>query len=172
MAQLFLNHNNDWLVAPLDEAAYRLACRNVPLLPAWAVADRENAPAILHRLADGRRWVLLARPGTDVFINGQSQFAGLRLLQHKDEILVNRSRFFFSTERLPQVQPFPALGREILCPRCQRPIETSTPAVCCPNCDTWCHSSEENPCWLYAQTCPICSQLTHADSFTWSPAQL
>ncbi len=118
-------------------------------------------------------WALIARPSVGVTINGRLLQLGLRMLRHQDEVRIGADRFYYSTEELPRVVAFPAGGRPVLCARCRQPLTEGVPAVCCPQCGTWCHSTEEMPCWRYAERCPQCDQRTSADAgYTWTPAEL
>jgi hypothetical protein len=121
---------------------------------------------------------LLVRPGVWVRVNGQPVLGGLRVLEHKDEILLAETRLFFSGESTPTVVPFRAVegGRAPICPICRGPIKDGLQAVQCPGCGRWFHQTEAldgrpaKPCWTYAPTCRFCS---HPTSFgaeaAWTP---
>ncbi len=172
MAHLFINGTTDWLVAPLEQPLYALGAGSEPLLPAGSAAASATAAAILCRASDAARWALLPRRSAGVRVNGRAVIGGLRLLRDKDEIVINDTRLFFSTERLQRVEPYPDLGRPSVCPRCRTRLEVSLPAVCCPGCGSWCHARPERPCWTYDRTCPVCSYPTDIDTYTWTPAAL
>jgi hypothetical protein len=132
------------------------------LLPAGA-----DAPVRLRAVATDA-WVLLARPGAAVRINGRR--VGVRVLRERDEIVVGAARAFFSTERLAQVEAFPGGSAAIFCPRCKQEIAHGSLAVRCPGCGSWYHQREELGCWLYSQRCQHCAQATPLDGgFRWEP---
>ena len=142
MPHVFVNVANEWLVAPLEQAVYAVAAGALPLQAVVPTAPPGDALAVLLRLPDGARWALLPAQAAAVVVNGRRLAAGLRLLRDRDEIRVQQTRLFFSTERLAQVEPFPGLGRPVVCARCRVVLEAPTPAVRCPQCGSWCHSSE------------------------------
>ena len=63
----------------------------------------------------GACWYLLSPAGAQVRVNGETLFLGTRPVKHRDEILVDGERFFFSTERLAVVEPLPALDHAVHC---------------------------------------------------------
>jgi len=118
-------------------------------------------------------WVLLAAPSTSASINGQATLLGIRALKDRDEIVVGGERLFFTKERLAMAQPFPGAGQAVFCARCKQEIASPCPAVRCPACGTWCHESEDLPCWTYAVACPLCDQPTALDAgYRWTPEEL
>jgi hypothetical protein len=171
--------NADWVVAVLEEEIYRLT-GDVHRPIASGQQDGARAPAYILRHdggPDGERWVLYSSPRGGVRVNATRLGLGMRLLRDRDEVRLGRSRLIFSTERLARVEPFPGLGREVLCPRCKLPIDVGTPAVQCPNarCGLWFHQDVEHdlPCWTYAPTCASCEQPTSLEAgFAWTPAHL
>jgi hypothetical protein len=116
----------------------------------------------------------MARPSSGTAINGLPLIGGLRTLSDQDEISCPAAgALFYSTERLARVEPLPALGYEVSCPRCRQPIASGSAAVRCPGCEVWHHGSEELPCWTYAPTCALCQQQTAADTgYRWTPEEL
>jgi hypothetical protein len=108
---------------------------------------------------------LLARPPAHVLVNGQPVLGGLRVLDHKDEVLASRRRFFYSAESAPVVVVFrrPPGARPVTCPVCRGVIHDGDAAVQCPNCSRWHHQiepAEGRPgrrCWIFASHCRICT---------------
>jgi len=111
---------------------------------------------------------LLARPGARVLVNGQPVLGGFRVLEHKDEILVGRTRLFFSSEATPAVVGFrPAVGaRPSTCPVCRGLIKEGEEIVQCPGCSRRFHQVEPaegrkaRKCWTFADKCKICNHPT------------
>lgn len=172
MAQFFINVSRDWLVAPLDRPGYALGGGDALLRPTDPAAPPPRAAAIVCRSSDAARWALLPWPSARVRVNGKRLAAGLHILRDKDEVRVGDARLFFSAERLALAEPFPDPGRPAVCGRCRLRLEVAAPAVRCPRCGTWCHSTPERPCWNYSPACPCCDQRTDAETFTWTPADL
>jgi hypothetical protein len=121
---------------------------------------------------------LLVRPGVRVRVNGEPVLGGLRLLEHKDEILVGSTRLFFSVESAPLVTLFQPSGGERVpvCPICRGPVREGVQAVECPGCGRWFHQTEATtdrpakPCWTYASTCRFCNHPTSfAADAEWRP---
>jgi hypothetical protein len=144
--------------------------------PRTAASGAEDAARTLLVCADasGDAWCLLAGIGTEVFVNGRRVVAGIRLLRDRDEIRLPDSRrwYFFGTERLARVEPFPG-DRSASCPRCRQAVQPGTPAVRCPSCGLWHHGSEALPCWSYADTCAMCSHATSLEAgYRWTPEAL
>ncbi len=169
MPQLWIRESHEWAVLPLTTTPLTLAS-----LP---VASEGLAPeALLVRgSGEGRAdWHLVARPSSGISVNGLPLFAGVRTLLDRDEVRIpGLGVLFFSTERLAGVEPLPALGYDVSCPRCRQPIAAGAQAVRCPGCEVWHHGSAELPCWTYAPTCALCQQPTPLDAgFKWTPEEL
>jgi hypothetical protein len=111
---------------------------------------------------------LLSRPGLRVLVNGQPVVGAFRILEHRDEVLVGRARFYFSAEAAPVVTVFhPEPGaKACTCPVCRGVIRDGDEAVQCPGCARWSHQIEPaagkaaRRCWTFAQTCRVCSHPT------------
>jgi hypothetical protein len=170
MAHLWIEETNEWAVAPLDGDRFALTARkDKPVKRVKSVADI----LLMHaRKLRDEGWLLLTAADRNVRVNG-ARVLGLHRLRDRDEIRVPRGgRFFFTTERLAQIEPFPGADREILCPRCKKPIEKGEPAVRCPTCDLW-HHQGETSCWTFADRCAGCDHPTELPAtFRWSPAGL
>jgi hypothetical protein len=121
---------------------------------------------------------LLVGPGVRVRVNGQPVVGGFRVLDHRDEILVDRTRYYFSAESTPVRVTFQAQAGARLptCPVCRGPIKEGDEVVRCPGCTRWYHQLDatENrrakPCWTYAATCRFCGHPTPlTGEFAWRP---
>jgi hypothetical protein len=118
------------------------------------------------------RWALLASGASQVRVNGSPATTGIRALRDRDAIqLLGGVTRFFSTERLPVVEPFPHTT-PVLCRRCVQPIGHQEPAVECPICAAWHHEADERRCWSALPKCSTCDRPTSSEEFVWSPAQL
>jgi hypothetical protein len=148
---------------------------SAPILP--AEAGGHDLPDLGIRFCRfGRRgdggMALLIRPGVRVWVNGLPVLGGIRLLEHRDEILVGGQRFYYSAESRPEVVAFhlEAGERPPTCPVCRGQVREGDDAVQCPGCGRWHHQLPGKPCWTYAPTCRFCSHptaLTGEDS--WRP---
>jgi hypothetical protein len=119
-------------------------------------------------------WALLAGLEVSVRVNGLPLVLGIHALRDRDEISLAGQRYFFSTEELALVTPFPGLAQPACCPRCKQKVEVGEPAVACPHCRAWHHQSDEFPCWTYEPTCALCQlQSTALDAgYSWTPDTL
>jgi hypothetical protein len=147
----------------MADAAAPVRARNGIAPPADTVVRRQ-----------GENWVVMtAAPGA-VAINGQPVALGIRVLRDRDELLVRGTvRLYFSTESLPEVLPYPDLGRPATCPRCHNPITPGQASVKCPNCATYHHQLAERPCWTYSPGCGQCEFPTElTKGYRWTPAEL
>jgi hypothetical protein len=151
--------------------------------------DDTLAPQIrlLSTPVAGSEWGVLVPRDESLRINGEEVLLGLRVLSDRDELsTVDASqpstRWYFSTEEVVQVVPFPGSDHITRCPRCKQGIEAGAPAVHCPNpqCGAWHHQisaghekHRERECWTYATKCALCSQTTALDAgFRWTPEEL
>jgi hypothetical protein len=116
--------------------------------------------------------VLLVRPGVWVRVNGEPVLGGMRILEHRDEVLAGEYRLVFSQQGVPVVAPFtPANGTRLpTCPVCRGPVREASPAVQCPGCARWFHQDGAKTCWSYAPSCRFCNHPTaFDDSAAWRP---
>jgi hypothetical protein len=129
-------------------------------------------------LGTERAAVLMVRPDVWVRVNGQAILGGVRVLEHKDEVLLAETRLYFSTETAPIVSVYRLAegGRAPICPICRGPIRDGIQAVQCPGCGRWFHQLDaegDRPaksCWTYAPTCRFCSHPTAFDAeAAWRP---
>jgi len=128
------------------------------------------------------RWALLPGPLARPLVNGLPVPLGLVVLADRDEIrwraatdsaIAPAGLFFFSTERLARVGPYPPDPRRGSCPRCKQALTPGDPAVRCPGCGLWHHATEALPCWTYGEQCAACPQPTSLDAgFRWTPEDL
>src|SRR4051812_6202784 len=74
---------------------------------------------------------LLVKPGLSVRINGLPIAGGLRVLQHRDEVLLGRHRYYFSAESTPTLVVFHLRegDRRPTCPVCRGPIKDGEQTV-------------------------------------------
>ena len=130
--------------------------------------------------APGGSEVFALLGSTSVRINSARLATGLKVLQDRDQVRIGSGQpSYFSTERLPRVEPFPGADRKIMCPRCHLEISAGMPAVRCPNpgCGVWHHQITEGEkplaCWSYHTICSICSGPTSLEAgYRWSPEDL
>jgi hypothetical protein len=111
---------------------------------------------------------LIVRDGVSARVNGRPVPGGLRVLEHRDELLLGQERLFYSAESTPLVVAFhnAAGNRAPTCPLCRGPIRDGQQAVQCPGCARWFHQiaatsdAPGKPCWTYAETCRFCNHPT------------
>jgi hypothetical protein len=111
---------------------------------------------------------LLLPPGVAARVNGRPVLGGLRVLEHRDEVIIGRSRLYYSAEATPVVVVFRRAegSRSPTCPLCRGPIRDGDRAVQCPGCGRWFHQADAGedkpakPCWTYAPTCRFCNHPT------------
>ena len=116
--------------------------------------------------------VLLVRDGVRVRVNGEPVPGGVRVLDHRDEILVGGDRLLFSAQTAPLVTAFASEPDQRLpvCAVCRGPVREGMRAVACPGCGRWFHQLDDKPCWTYAPTCRFCQHPTPLDeAATWRP---
>jgi hypothetical protein len=122
-----------------------------------------------------RGMALLLAPDVRVWVNGLPVLGGLRVLEHKDEILLAGARLYFSAEATPVIATFQNRAGERIpsCPICRGQLKEGDAAVQCPGCGRWHHqlpAADGKPakaCWTYAATCRFCG---HPTALTGQPA--
>lgn len=161
MPHLWEHHETIWEPAPL--------LGNRELLPGLRVCRAGQQPSAIPGLPE--TWLLLSTHRDAVRVNGDPLLIGARVLHDRDEITAFSRRYFFSTEKPPEIVTFrTAECGAAFCARCKKAMEDGQPAVACPACGTWHHQSEAMPCWLYAKTCALCQQPTALDAgYQWTP---
>lgn len=176
MAHLWTRASTLWEPVRLDADVFDFPCATAPAVSDQPRRERVYASIRLRRVGDGAdpRWVMVAGPTDRVLRNGTPTVLGLSVLADRDEIRLPDGReFFFSTEMLASVEPFPATGVRGFCPRCKQVIAPASPAVRCPGCGLWHHASDDLPCWNYGPRCAACPQDTAFDAgFRWTPEEL
>lgn len=117
-------------------------------------------------------WYILSPAGAQVRVNGEALFLGTRSIKHRDEILVDGERFFFSTESLATIEPLPTLEHAVHCARCKQSVATGDLAVRCSGCGAWHHQNEKFGCWAYDGKCALCDFVTEmSGGYRWTPDQ-
>jgi hypothetical protein len=111
---------------------------------------------------------LLVRPGVRVWVNGDPVLGGIRILEHRDEVLIDGARLYYSAEARPVVVTFHAEPgvRLPTCPVCRGQVRDGMTAVQCPSCARWFHHELEGApdrpakqCWVYRPAC-LCGHPT------------
>lgn len=151
-----------------------------------------GAPAAFGRQADGgarlatfqldglARSAIVAPLGAPVFVNGEPVLGGLRLLEHRDEVILAGERLYFSAESKPQIvlyEPDPN-GRLVKCALCRLPLAPGQDMVVhCPQCGRIFHQVAEREgqparlCWTFRPSC-LCGHPTPiTDEPIWQPGE-
>ncbi len=162
---------------------------------AFSLTGRESSapsvdPAVYHNAADCEFSIVPFRDGTrpnhaliaggltPVRVNGLAVVGSLRVLDHKDELMLGESQMFFSAESAPVVETYQHDGSTRLprCPVCRGEIADGHTVVCCPGCSRIYHlldatdGSPAKPCWTYSPTCRFCEHPTSMSGEpTWQP---
>jgi hypothetical protein len=159
MAHLWVEDDTadgEWGVFPLVAGA--------AVIDPWLRLEYATTP-------EGTHWVLFGAPR--VCVNGNPLAAGIVVLRDRDEVLVGKRRYFFSTETLAVGEVYGGGDQRAFCPRCKLEIAAGTPVVRCPGCGVRHHESETYPCWTYAEHCTMCDYPTALDAgFRWTPEAL
>jgi hypothetical protein len=123
---------------------------------------------------------LLTVPNAPVRVNGLPVLGGLCVLTHRDEILVNDQRYYFSAESRPVVTVFrlDEGARRPTCPVCRGVLKDGESSVRCPGCARRYHQIEPREgvkgrtCWTYAASCRFCNHPTSlTGEASWRPEQ-
>jgi hypothetical protein len=147
-----------------------------------ALGDANIGPGRNRVLAfrDGNRpcHVLLTGADLSVLVNGTRVVGGIRVLQHKDELLVDSERMFFSAESAPIVEVYmhDNSRRRPRCPTCRAEVLDGQPIVRCPGCSRIYHQIDgiddlpAKPCWTYSPKCRFCQHPSSMSGApTWQP---
>ncbi len=178
MSHLWIqNQEVGWANYPLQAGHHLLsptAREPVCMQPAFRPEKFAALVGCYQNPAGGENWILKCSARARVRINGRPVYIGMHILKDRDEIaLASSARFYFSTEELARVVPFPGAARPVFCTRCRSEIAKGSLAVRCPTCHSWCHQSKDKPCWLYGPTCPLDDQPTALDAgYRWTPEEL
>lgn len=177
MSHLWIgSHCDGWSAHELQDAPHALFPTAQTLM-----RQEPSSPSTSHgalvlpcvRAAGGDTFALLARPALSLRVNGVPLQTGIRVLRDRDSIqLTDRPPIYFSSQRLPVIEPLPESDEPRFCPRCKSLIEAGTPAVRCVACGSWYHQSDEFPCYTYAESC-VCGYPTALDGdYRWTPHEL
>lgn len=171
MPALWTAEGSGWTPVPIPTPVAVLS-------PGGLGPDAGGGPRLV---AGPSQWVLLAKPADRLLVNGERLTLGIRVLRDRDELGLAAAgdsqpvaRFYYSTEQLARVEPFPGGDKPVHCPRCKQPLEVGRPAVRCPSspCQLWHHEDPDNGlnCWSFAQHCALCEQPTPLDAgYRWTP---
>jgi hypothetical protein len=176
MAHLWHEHDGQWTAMSMEDVD-QVGFDGCRWLPTDAtLTDSGLVAALVRATGSGpdAPWVLVAATaaGPGVQVNGQPLALGLRVLRDRDELSAGGASWFFSTETLPTIVPFPGPAGAA-CPRCKIGIDPGQPVVRCVGCRVVYHQSEERPCWLYGEACALCGRPTALDQgYAWTPAEL
>lgn len=174
MSHLWIaSHSDGWSAHELYDASHELppAALTPARRGAGSLSTTDGALLIpCTRSAGGDAFALLARPALSLRVNGVPLQTGIRVLRDRDSIqLTDRPAMYFSSQRLPVVEPLPESEEPRFCPRCKSLIETGSPAVRCVVCGSWYHQSDEFPCWTYAESCVCGAPTALDDDYRWTP---
>lgn len=126
-----------------------------------------------------REVVMLLRQIEAGWVNGGPVIAGLKVLEHQDEILIGNQTWYYSAESTPVRVEFqlPEGERRPRCALCRSAIEDTQAAVACPRCGRWFHQLDaiddrpEKKCWTYNDRC-LCQHPTSLSGEpVWRPDQ-
>jgi hypothetical protein len=128
--------------------------------------------------ARGESQMALLAPLNDrVWVNGEPLLGSLRILRHRDEILVGRQLFCFSGQSHPTVFEFVLApgSRNPRCAVCRMAVEEGQAAVACPQCARVYHQLDAvgeqlaKQCWTYRKAC-LCGHPTGlTEDAVWHP---
>jgi hypothetical protein len=172
-----LNSSGGWGILPLAGES-RLAASIGPdagfAPPAGGPGPDEVRIVPSDATGGSAAWTLMSGWEASLRVNGLPLALGIRALRDRDEISFAGQRYFFSTEELAIVTPFPGLAQPACCPRCKQLVEVGQPAVACPHCHAWHHQSEDFSCWTYEPTCALCQVQSSAldAGYSWTPDAL
>ena len=120
---------------------------------------------------------ILAPLEVAIWVNGETVLGGLKVLRHRDEILVGSELYCYSAQSRPVVSAF-ALAegeRRPRCGVCRMAIEDGQAAVACPQCGRIYHQLEAageqgaKLCWTYKPAC-LCGHPTGlGEDDAWRP---
>ena len=154
------------------------AWRAMPLAEAGGLAD---AGVNLVKYGGAGGVALVAPVHVRVWVNGQPMIGGLRVLTHRDELLLAEGeRVYYSAESRPTIEPYSASaeGRPVRCPVCRDHLVEGVAAVRCPGCGRWFHQIDKapgqpgRPCWTYADKCRFCGHpTTLSGEDVWRPEE-
>ena len=181
MAHFWVETDEGWGILPLNQERLVLAPdRESPVRRQRDdEVTEEQALLVPYRNGNKEEWAVIPRAGRNrVLVNGYPVVA-LHVLRHKDQIhLKGTPRILYSSETLPEVQPYPEGLDPVRCGLCTRPIHEGQMVVRCPSCRTYFHEAETASggslhCWTYAEHCRVCHTSTALErSYEWTPEDL
>lgn len=139
----------------------------------WAGRDFRIVP---FRDGSAPAYALLTPADVPARVNGSPVAGGIRILRHKDEMIVGSVRMFFSAESTPVVETYrhQGSGRRPRCPTCRNEALDLQTVVCCPGCARIYHQlpatddAPAKPCWTYSPRCRFCGHPTSlSGEHTW-----
>ena len=166
--------NGQWTVLQLPDEACELYIEGQSTLR----LRKSRGPLMVtpvNRPNGFKAWVLFHQHQQPLWINGLRNRTGIQLLCDRDEVRLSpHPPWYFSSEELPTVRPFPDHGGEAHCPRCKQQISRGDMVVRCPGCFLYLHCDPELlNCWRYSPTCPVCDQPTEERTeYRWIPLAL
>lgn len=159
-----------WTPWLLDGAAVALGPRLLPIMASNGCPP--SALLMRSRSAGLEQWLAMRVAARPLFVNGESLRTGIRVINDRDEMrILGSDCVFFSTEHLPQIEPFAESSRPVLCIRCRRSIVAGAPTVRC-GCGAVFHqdTAPAFQCYSYAPSCPLCARPTDlTKTYRWQP---
>jgi hypothetical protein len=147
----------------------RMAVWLLGTVSGWRRAQIPSAVAGGEIVKFNAAYVLLAPPGGGVRVNGQRLVRGIRVLEHRDEVMdADGAVAYFSTEEPPE--PVRYSGPAAKCGRCRASIALDSLAIKCA-CGVWYHHGDPS-CFEYGDDprCVACRRAARLDgSGLWSP---
>jgi hypothetical protein len=137
------------------------------------------SPVVLARFGSGgdAGAAIFAPAGTAIWVNGATVPGGMKVLAHRDEILVGGELYWYSAQSRPVVAAF-VLAESRPRPRCgvcRMAIEDGQAACACPQCGRIYHQMEAageqaaKLCWTYRPQC-LCGHPTGlGEDDAWRP---
>jgi hypothetical protein len=125
-----------------------------------------------------QRGLALLAAGPGVWLSGEEVVAGLAVLDHQDEILIDGQRVYYSADGQPEVSIHASAdpAARVTCPVCRTAVVAGQAVVVCPRCSRVHHQIEagdgqrEKRCWTFHAQCHHCGHPTSLDgSGGWRP---
>ncbi len=136
------------------------------------LVEGAEAGALARVMPLARRAVLLGGKGARILVNGEVVL-GVRVLEERDELLVDGEPLFFGAMRATSPRPFRAGDGAQRCGRCKRLLHPEDAVIQCGNCFAFHHEgkpaqeADELLCWSHADTCGVC----RSDHSSWTPGE-
>ena len=134
--------------------------------PGVQIADRPQGDYLAALIMIGGRWIILTPHGDGVVQVNQAPIIGLKVLDHRDYILIGSLRLQFIAEVI-EVLPgaSPLVRDEHRCPGCKRRFQAGDQVIYCPRCELAHHygaGAGHADCWRELKRCgsrPWCGYL-------------